>query len=1385
MRPACLLIAVAVWAITLQLASAQELPYISLDRLSYYPGEMAHISARGDAVEIVTPSGRYRLAGSTGQDIPFFPSSQGGYRARLLDSSGALRDEWNFSVISPNMTRVEVRDGAGRPMRMLAQRVQRGGEEWQVLRPENASFLRALEVVLPPGARSEDITFSQTAGPAPPPGLRWERVYRLGKTNPASRAVLSLEAAGSRLYRCPADADGCSGPWQRMMDMEPGATYNLSAESQSYLYAEAGLTTVNTEKPMYHPGETARIWLAVLDSGGFPVSGAQVNLRITDPLNATYLRSTRTGDIREIRSGVYETGFASSVEGRHDLFAVATTPEGESRIVSSYEVRRYYEFDILREAPMIIDPWSGPFSGTVRIEPYVSARSMEVTERIPLPLRVLNAGGGSLSSDGSAWLLRWTGVAPGQTLSYALEAPKRSPVMYGLGPILVRTPSMNFTEARIWLIAADPPPEPHGVSGFVFRSDGSAVPAGIAVTVNDTNSSDFVNTTTGGPFSNRYSVTLNGSDNDTLVVRAFNATHWGRTGALLFGDTENANVTLNRTRPGEPNVTLLSPVDGQVFALGDNVSVLVNVTVVGESDAVGCNATVSFSTPGVIVLSNATQLLGNLVPGSATLVNWTGLANATGTTDVTVTVLCDANQSGFDTADSDTAEDVQVQDTLPPTPHGIAGWIFRQDNVTQVPLGTAYSINDTASVFFLQNVTRIPFPGSSGRYSETIQGVDGDAVAVRAWNATHFGRTSVLLAGDMDGINVTLNRTRPGEPNVTLLSPIADEIFALNDNVSIRANVTVAGESDAVGCNATVSFGTPGVIALSQNATQLLGNLAPGSATLVNWTGLANATGTTNVTVTVLCDANQSGFDTADSDTVDVEVQDSLPPTPHGIAGWIFRQDNVTQAPLGTAYSINDTASGFLLRNQTRVPFPGFSGRYSETMQGSDGDLVTVTAWNSTHFGQTNVTLAGDMEGVNVTLDSQRPSELNVSFIIPQSNTFFSAYVWFNNVSVNVSNIGGSEGVNCSVTLNISNTSVVNFSSGEAATHGLGNISVGQWNTTLWTVVASTNGTLNFTANASCDSDAQNFEGENVETARNVTVQRMPDLALNGSNITFSDSAPQENVSIVISANIENRGNANATNVTVRFYVDNLTTQLNGNLTVNVSAFSNETVSVNWTTVTGTHTIYVLVDPLNTVTEANETNNNASRNITISAWQIYYGPLDGSIVLDDLLNSTTLTWNSSRRGNIYVTETGSTVSFTALAPLGRNATQGIRFEDFAELDAALNMSAFNDSVNRTFTDGGQPRFLRSFLVYGSNLSNVSAVNTTNTSSFQTGILWDTSDDGNQTFDAGDREDLVFVTEINPGAVGQYGTYDYEIRVPAALRQYKYSFGTLSFYVELR
>ena len=34
-----------------------------------------------------------------------------------------------------------------------------------------------------------------------------------------------------------------------------------------------------------------------------------------------------------------------------------------------------------------------------------------------------------------------------------------------------------------------------------------------------------------------------------------------------------------------------------------------------------------------------------------------------------------------------------------------------------------------------------------------------------------------------------------------------------------------------------------------------------------------------------------------------------------------------------------------------------------------------------------------------------------------------------------------------------------------------------------------------------------------------------------------------------------------------------------------------------------------------------------------------------------------------------------------------------------------------------------------------------------------------------------KEDLVFVASINKESVGEYGTYDYEIRVPVELRDY--------------
>ena len=83
----------------------------------------------------------------------------------------------------------------------------------------------------------------------------------------------------------------------------------------------------------------------------------------------------------------------------------------------------------------------------------------------------------------------------------------------------------------------------------------------------------------------------------------------------------------------------------------------------------------------------------------------------------------------------------------------------------------------------------------------------------------------------------------------------------------------------------------------------------------------------------------------------------------------------------------------------------------------------------------------------------------------------------------------------------------------------------------------------------------------------------------------------------------------------------------------------------------------------------------------------------------------------------------------------------------------------------------------------SAIGDVPVVNSTNTISFVSGIVWDTSDGGDGQYDG--TEDAVFVTTINESQAGKYGVYDYEIRVPVRLRDYTSGSSTVAFYGEIR
>lgn len=115
-----------------------------------------------------------------------------------------------------------------------------------------------------------------------------------------------------------------------------------------------------------------------------------------------------------------------------------------------------------------------------------------------------------------------------------------------------------------------------------------------------------------------------------------------------------------------------------------------------------------------------------------------------------------------------------------------------------------------------------------------------------------------------------------------------------------------------------------------------------------------------------------------------------------------------------------------------------------------------------------------------------------------------------------------------------------------------------------------------------------------------VTVIPLPDLAIASGNITFSKLDPVKGDSVTITAKVNNLGGSDADNVLVRFLDGSNTI---GEKTVTkISQGAVQNVAVSWSVNSeGAHTIKVLADPDNAISERDESNNNATRDITVSS----------------------------------------------------------------------------------------------------------------------------------------------------------------------------------------
>jgi subtilase family serine protease len=169
------------------------------------------------------------------------------------------------------------------------------------------------------------------------------------------------------------------------------------------------------------------------------------------------------------------------------------------------------------------------------------------------------------------------------------------------------------------------------------------------------------------------------------------------------------------------------------------------------------------------------------------------------------------------------------------------------------------------------------------------------------------------------------------------------------------------------------------------------------------------------------------------------------------------------------------------------------------------------------------------------------------------------------------------------------------------------------------------------------------YNETNNSAIANLYIHSLPDLSIFNEDIIFSNNEPIENDTIYINATVHIESELPiAENITVEFVMDNetLNTQeifIRMNSTVNVSFF--------WTAIKGTHNITIKVDSTNTVSESNETNNEATKQITVQPKT----PPAPTPQIDLFITSSDITFsndNPREEDNVTITATVHAVNLT-------------------------------------------------------------------------------------------------------------------------------------------
>jgi hypothetical protein len=772
----------------------------------------------------------------------------------------------------------------------------------------------------------------------------------------------------------------------------------------------------------------------------------------------------------------------------------------------------------------------------------------------------------------------------------------------------------------------------------------------------------------------------------------------------------------------KPNVTLYSPQEAELVA---NTNVMFNFSVTDDLD---------------------TSMLCNLSINGA--VNVSNIAASNGTyTNVTVAITQDATYTWSVTCE-DSAGNFNTSETrsfsviLPPVVTLIspgAGDILRNGT----PVNFTYRVDDSNAV----NFTYLILNGKVNQTNTTtpldtdvwfLVNLTEDGVYTWTINATD----STWLNGTAPTRNFTLDTTPPVVVNntprslETLSSNNVTFNFSVSDNLDVvlECNITI---DDVVQFQLNVSNGTS-----EKRALALADGTHTWRAACMDHANHTNATPTTTFTV-------------------------EAPPNVTLISPANYTRTNIPNATF--VYRPDDPLGIF---NCTLF----VNGRENETNVAPTANAQNSFLYNSTGHGQYNWTVLCH----DAAPDFNPFVPANFSWFVDLLGPYITLYTPTEGQAFNQDDIlfnftpTDQFGLSTSLLCNLTLDGVVNVT----------NISVISGNYNATTVFDLAQGTHQY--NVTCKDDLNN-----TNTSPTITFEvNAPDFEISADDVRINVSTVEENQNITISVNVTNIGGTNAKNILVQFFDGNPDSggmQLNGNFTIDLNISQNKTVSLSWQFPIGLRTIFVEVDRNMTHAELNESNNKANITFNISAYTIVYGNVTGSLVIQSIANKTVFSWQISNAttGNILVIDSDSYIVWSNITALGVNVTGGNVTNDFAELDLSLNMTNLTDSINRTWTTLGKPRSAQAFTVFSNVINYTPIVNSTNSSNFLTGILWDKSDSNPGEYNG--TQDVIFITEIRRNQVSQYGIYDFELKVPARLRQYRTpnTQNSVTFYAELK